>query len=65
MSPRAFLSFLRALPSQATSVRTFPVLFGDADPAELRQIAEVTGGKVFDSRTASLSQAFKEIRGYQ
>jgi Ca-activated chloride channel family protein len=65
MSPPAFLSFLRSLPREALRVRTFPVLFGDADPAELHQIADVTGGKVFDSRTASLSQVFKEIRGYQ
>ena len=65
MSPRAFISFLNALPAQARTVRAFPVLFGEADPAALHQIAEETGGKVFDSRSASLSEVFKEIRGYQ
>jgi Ca-activated chloride channel family protein len=65
MSPKAFLAFLNALPAQARRVRTFPVLFGEADPAALHQIADATGGKVFDSRSASLSEVFKEIRGYQ
>ena len=65
MSPRAFIAFLNALPAQALTVRTFPVLFGEADPAALHQIAEETGGKVFDSRSSSLSEVFKEIRGYQ
>jgi hypothetical protein len=31
----------------------------------LKRIADVSGGAVFDSRTAPLSQVFKEIRGYQ
>jgi Ca-activated chloride channel family protein len=65
MSPSEFFSFLRSLPAAALRVPTYPVLFGDADPDELRRIAAATGGKVFDSRTASLSQAFREIRGYQ
>jgi Ca-activated chloride channel family protein len=65
MSANAFLTFLRALPEEARHVRTFPVLFGEADPAALHQVADVTGGKVFDSRTTSLSEVFKEIRGYQ
>ncbi len=65
MSPKAFLSFLGSLPGAATSVRTYPVLFGEADPAALHQIADATGGKVFDSRSASLAEVFKEIRGYQ
>jgi Ca-activated chloride channel family protein len=65
MSASAFLTFLRALPEEARQVRTFPVLFGEADPAALHEVAELTGGKVFDSRTTSLSEVFKEIRGYQ
>lgn len=65
MSSNAFLTFLHALPPEARRVRTFPVLFGDADPAALHQVAAVTGGTVFDSRSASLADVFKEIRGYQ
>jgi Ca-activated chloride channel homolog len=65
MSASAFLDFLNRLPAQAKQVRTFPVLFGEADPAALHQVADATGGKVFDSRSTSLSEVFKEIRGYQ
>jgi Ca-activated chloride channel homolog len=60
-----FLSDYRRLPAEVRAVRTFPVLFGEANPGELQQVADATGGKVFDSRASSLSQVFKEIRGYQ
>lgn len=46
-------------------IRTFPILFGDASSEEMQNLANLTGGKVFDSRKSSLSQAFKQIRGYQ
>ncbi len=65
MKPGEFLTFLRSLPPAARNVRTFPVLFGEADPIALHQIADATGGKVFDSRSSSLIEVFKEIRGYQ
>jgi Ca-activated chloride channel family protein len=64
-SVQDFLNFYNALPAPAKQIRTFAVLFGDASPAELNQIANTTGGKVFDARRASLSDIFKEIRGYQ
>ncbi len=64
ISADQFLTFLHALRGVA-SIKTFAVLFGDADPAELHEIADATGGKVFASRTTSLSEVFKEIRGYQ
>ena len=47
------------------SIKTFTVLFGEASPQDLQRIASTTGGTVFDSRNAPLSQIFKEIRGYQ
>lgn len=46
-------------------IRTFPILFGDANPDEMQNLANLTGGKMFDSRKSSLAQAFKQIRGYQ
>jgi Ca-activated chloride channel family protein len=54
--------------SQGDSVRgipVFPILFGEGSPAELRQLADLTGGRLFDSRSNSLAAVFKEIRGYQ
>jgi Ca-activated chloride channel family protein len=52
-------------PDSENDIRIFTIRFGEADPGELQQIADITGGKVFDGRTGSLSQVFKEIRGYQ
>ncbi len=49
----------------AARVRIFPILFGEADATELRALADLTGGRTFDARTASLATVFKEIRGYQ
>lgn len=47
------------------SVRVFPVLFGDSDVEEMKRVAEMTGGRVFDGRKESLAKVFKDIRGYQ
>ncbi|KPM54725.1 von Willebrand factor A [Frankia sp. R43] len=60
-----FLEHYRSLSPAARAVPTFTVLFGDADPDALRQIADVTGGTVFDAGSTSLPDVFKEIRGYQ
>jgi Ca-activated chloride channel family protein len=54
--------------SQGDSVRgipVFPILFGEGSPAELRELADLTGGRLFDSRSNTLAAVFKEIRGYQ
>jgi Ca-activated chloride channel family protein len=53
---------------QGDSVRgipVFPILFGEGSPAELHQLADLTGGRLFDSRSTRLAAVFKEIRGYQ
>ena len=60
-----FRSFYQDLPQQTQQVKTFTVLFGDADKAEMAKIADLTGGRMFDAKSESLSQIFKEIRGYQ
>ncbi|MFG1703199.1 substrate-binding domain-containing protein [Nonomuraea sp. M3C6] len=60
----AFEARYRALPEERRAP-TFVVLFGESDVAEMRKVAELTGGAVFDARKTSLSGVFKEIRGYQ
>jgi Ca-activated chloride channel family protein len=60
-----FADWYSQLPPAAKGVRIFPVIFGEADPAELKQLADLTGGRIFDSRKNSLQAIFKEIRGYQ
>lgn len=46
-------------------IPTFPVIFGDANKAEMQALAQLTGGRSFDSTGHSLAQVFKKIRGYQ
>jgi Ca-activated chloride channel family protein len=60
-----FQDWYRQLPEDAQGIRVFTILFGEGDPAALKSIAELTGGRVFDAKTATLSAVFKEIRGYQ
>ena len=47
------------------TIRVFPVIFGEANPGEMQRVAEMTGGRTFDSRKSGLTSIFKEIRGYQ
>jgi Ca-activated chloride channel homolog len=65
LSPDAFLRDLGTLPPEARALRVFSVLFGEANPEALKQVADASGGQVFDARNAQLSDVFKEIRGYQ
>ena len=60
-----FTRWHAALPAADRDLRVFPVVFGEADAAELQRVAELTGGRSFDSRKSSLAAIFKEIRGYQ
>ncbi len=46
-------------------ILVFPILFGEGNAEELQQLAELTGGRLFDSRFTPLATVFKEIRGYQ
>ncbi|MEU5078861.1 MULTISPECIES: VWA domain-containing protein [Streptomyces] len=62
IGPAAFAARHRSRPADVRAVRTYPVGFGDADADALRRAAELTGGRLVDVRTSSLSTAFKEIR---
>ncbi|GAB1823511.1 vWA domain-containing protein [Herbidospora sp. RD11066] len=59
----AFSRYHRGLPGAAPPV--FTIVFGDANHAELRRVAELTGGVTFDGTSQALSPVFREIRGYQ
>ncbi|KAB1662644.1 substrate-binding and vWA domain-containing protein [Pseudoclavibacter sp. CFCC 13611] len=54
----------RGADSGIQTIPTFVVLFGEADQNEMKQVADLTGGRVFDGGEG-LTQAFSEIRGYQ
>ena len=60
-----FNNWYARLPESDKGIKVFAVIFGEADPRELKSVAELTGGRSFDSRKSSLQSIFKEIRGYQ
>lgn len=62
---RAFQRWHAQRAGQRQAVRVFPILFGEANADEMRALAELTGGRVFDARKDSLAAVFKKIRGYQ
>ncbi|CRK56101.1 hypothetical protein [Alloactinosynnema sp. L-07] len=56
-------AFLAARQARGPVGPLFPILFGDADAAELSRVATATGGSMIDATAGSLADAFKESRG--
>jgi Ca-activated chloride channel family protein len=64
-SQEEFLSFYNQASTNNQPIKTFAILFGEADEDTMQTIAGATGGRVFDAKSEALNQIFKEIRGYQ
>lgn len=60
-----FRDFHAGLSGPAADIPVFVILYGEANVGEMTEVAELTGGKVFDALDGDLEAAFKEIRGYQ
>lgn len=54
-----------ALPEDVKAIPVFMVLFGEANEAALKELVQITGGRVFDARKTPLYSVFKDIRAYQ
>ncbi|MBI5256913.1 MAG: VWA domain-containing protein [Burkholderiales bacterium] len=54
-----------ALPEDVRGIPVFMVLFGEANEKALKDLVQVTGGRVFDARKTPLYSVFKDIRAYQ
>lgn len=65
LSEAQFEAWYRSQGASVSGIPVFPILFGEGDPRELRGLADLTGGRLFDSRSSKLAAVFKEIRGYQ
>ena len=52
-----------ALNEQGYDVPVYSITFGDADDSQLKDIAHVSGGKVFDGRK-DLVKGFRDAKGY-
>lgn len=60
-----FAGRLASLTPGAGKVPIYPILFGEANVAEMNDLAALSGGQVFDARAASLAKVFKKIRAFQ
>ena len=60
ISEAMFMENYRAL---GMDVPVFSIMFGDADPEQLEQLAEATNARVFDGRE-DLIDAFRKVKGY-
>lgn len=65
LAPTQFVDWYRSQGESVRGIPVFPILFGEGSAAELRELADLTGGRLFDSRSNTLATVFKEIRGYQ
>lgn len=61
----AFKRDYQELPEDVRGIPVFWVLFGEANEKELKELAQLTGGRVFDARKTPLYSVFKDIRAYQ
>lgn len=59
-----FKAYFEALPVDSRTIKVFPVLFGEAKVEEMEELAQLTGGRTFDARKATLATVLKD-RGYQ
>jgi len=60
-----FERFFQQMPPEVQDIHTFTILFGDAEEEAMQELAELTGGRMFDAQSEALSLIFKQIRGYQ
>jgi Ca-activated chloride channel family protein len=65
LSKQQFAEWYRTEGETFRGIPVFPILFGEGDAKELGELADLTGGRLFDSRSNTLVSVFKEIRGYQ
>lgn len=42
----------------------FSIMFGDADPSQLKELATLSNAKVFDGRSGDLASVFRQVKGF-
>jgi Ca-activated chloride channel family protein len=65
LSHNEFDDWYKAQAEAVRGIPVFPILFGEGNERDLEELADMTGGRLFDSRSTPLPVVFKEIRGYQ
>lgn len=60
-----FQQYYDGLSDEKKRIPVFVILYGEADMAELSELAAYTCSRVFDALEGDLNEVFKEIRAYQ
>lgn len=61
----AFRDWLQALPDTSQDIRVFPVLFGEVELRDMKEVAALTHGRVIDASDIGLDKALERVRAYQ
>jgi len=59
LSQSQFADWYRSQGGSVRGIPVFPILFGEGSPRELSDLADLTGGRLFDSRSNTLAAVFK------
>lgn len=57
-------AFLESYKSSGFKPPIFSIMFGDADPSQLKDLASLSNAKVFDGRKGNLASVFRQVKGY-
>lgn len=57
--------FESAYKSRGRDLPIFSIMFGDADPSQLKSLATLSNAKVFDGRSGDLAAVFRQVKGLQ
>jgi Ca-activated chloride channel family protein len=57
-----FERYFTTLPPSLKTAPAYPLPLGDADPHELNQVAQVTGGEILDYENGGLARTFSDLR---
>ena len=63
MSSGTLSDFQDSYEALGADIPVFSIMFGDADPTQLEELAELTNARVFDGRE-NLIGAFRSVKGY-
>lgn len=56
--------FTQEYRSRGKDVPVFSIMFGDADPDQLNELAKLSNAKVFDGRDGDLASVFRQVKGF-
>lgn len=56
--------FESAYKSRGRDLPIFSIMFGDADPSQLKSLATLSNAKVFDGRSGGLAAVFRQVKGF-